>query len=118
MAGEDNLIEAGQEFELSALKGEVEKLKNEVTKYKILLNEVDSDASPDVVSDEEAICVEQIHLLKVKSRDRELNTDEVKRLDLLHKNLKLARGELSRINNKSAVNKLSKDELAKIAKGE
>lgn len=38
---------------------------------------------------EEMICVEQIEILKKTSKNRELTLDEVKRLDLLIKNLRL-----------------------------
>lgn len=117
MAGEDNLIDAGKEFEVSALRTEIQNLKKEITKYKILLNEVDEDANVDIVSDEEAICVEQIRILKMASGERPLTNDEVKKLDILHRNLKLARGEMDRITGKSKAGKLSVEELAKIAKG-
>ena len=89
----DNILDAEKAFELLTLRNEIEKLKNEVIKYKILLNEIDSEANPDIISDEEAICVEQIHKLKENSGKRQLSTDEVKKLDILHKNLKLARGQ-------------------------
>lgn len=114
---DDTIIEAEQEFEVVALKNEIKKLKNEITKYRILLDEVDADANPDIVSDEESICVMEIRKLKESSLLRALSTDEVKRLDLLHKNLKLARGENTRVGAKSKVGKLSAKELAEIAKG-
>lgn len=117
MVGENNIIEAGQEFEVAALKSEIEKLKNEVLKYKILLKEIDSDANPDIISDEEFICIDQISKLKKITTDRDLTTDEVKKLDLLHKNLKLARGQSTRVGAKSIADKLSAKDLEKIAKG-
>jgi|SRR5690606_26280592 len=40
---------------------------------------------------EELICIEQINILKSVSKHRELSLDEVKRLDLLVKNLRLIR---------------------------
>ena len=82
MDGEDNILDAEKEFEIISLRNEVEKLKNEVIKYKILLNEIDSDANPDIISDEESICVEQIRKLKEASSKRELSTDEAKKLDI------------------------------------
>ena len=115
---DDNILDMEAGFELITLKNEIEKLKNEVIKYKILLNEIDSDANPDIVSDEEAICVEQIHKLKESSSKRELSTDEAKKLDILHKNLKLARGQGTRVGTKNQAGKLSATDLAKIAKGE
>lgn len=115
---DDNVIDAEKEFETVALRNEIQKLKNEVIKYKILLKEIDSDANPDIVSDEEAICVEQIHSLKESSGKRVLSTDEVKKLDILHKNLKLARGEGIRVGAKNKVGAMSAGDLANIAKGE
>lgn len=115
---ENNVIDAEQEFELIALRNEIEKLKNEVIKYKILLNEVDNEASPSFVSDEEVICVEQIRKLKNESAKRDLSTDEVKKLDILHKNLKLARGQGIRVGAKNQAGQLSAVDLAKIAKGD
>jgi len=44
-----------------------------------------------MISEEELICVEQIQILKGKSASRELSLDEVKRLDILIKNLRLIR---------------------------
>ena len=111
----DNVIEASAEFEVVALKNEVERLKNELIKYKILLNEIDSEANPDIVSDEEAICVEQIHRLKDSSSKRQLTTDEAKKLDILHKNLKLARGQDTRIAARNQAGKMTAKELANIA---
>ena len=117
MDGDSNVIDAEREFETIALRNEIEKLKNEVIKYKILLNEIDSDANPDIVSDEEAICVEQIHKLKENSGKRQLSTDEVKKLDILHKNLKLARGQGTRVGARNQAGALSAKDLADIAKG-
>ena len=112
----DNVIEAAAEFEVAALKTEIEKLKNELIKYKILLNEIDSEANPDIVTDEEAICVEQIRKIKENSSKRQLSTDEVKKLDILHKNLKLARGQDTRIAARNQAGKMTAAELANIAK--
>ena len=113
---EDNILNAEKDFEIAALHNELERLTNELIKYKILLKEIDSDANPDIVSDEEAICVEQIRNLKNLSSDRELNTDEAKRLDLFHKNLKLARGEGTRLAPRNTAGKSTDDDLAAIIK--
>ena len=40
---DDNVLDMEHEFQVIALQNEIEKLKSEVTKYKILLNEIDSD---------------------------------------------------------------------------
>ncbi|MCK5138475.1 MAG: hypothetical protein KAQ85_01410 [Thermodesulfovibrionia bacterium] len=118
MDGEkSNILDSEKDFEIKALRSEVEKLRNEVIKYKILLNEIDSDANPEIVSDAEAICVQEIRKLKDSSSSRELSTDEVKKLDLLHKNLKIARGENARVGARNKAGKMSAKDLANIAKG-
>lgn len=113
----DNIINAEHDFEVIALKNEIDRLKKEVIKYKILLNEVDSDANPEIVSDTETICVMEINKLKESSLKRQLSTDEVKKLDLLHKNLKLARGEGARVGAKSKAKSMTAEQLAEIARG-
>lgn len=42
---------------------------------------------------EELVCIEQINILKEHSRKRELDINEVKKLDLLIKNLRLIRSQ-------------------------
>lgn len=111
-----NLLDSEKEFEIAALRVENTKLRNEITKYQILLNEIDSEANPNLVTDEEAICVEQIRKLKESSSKRTLTTDEVKKLDLLHKNLKLARGEIDRVKNQNKAGQYSIKDLENIAK--
>ncbi len=113
---ETNVIDSEKEFEIAGLRAENEKLRNEVIKYKILLKEVDSDANPDIVSDQEAICVEQIRKLKEASSKRDLTTDEAKKLDILHKNLKMARGEGTRIGSRNTAGGLSQKDLENLAK--
>jgi hypothetical protein len=117
MSDDNNILEAGHEFELKTLKNEIERLKSEVIKYMILLKEIDSEANPEIVSDTEAICVLELRKLKETSADRPLSTDEVKKLDMLHKNLKLARGEGTRVGAKNKAGEMSAADLAKIAQG-
>ena len=118
MDGDNNILDAEKDFEIITLRNEIEKLKNEVLKYKILLNEIDSEANPDIVSDEEVICIEQIRKLRENSGKRQLTTDEVKKLDILHKNLKLARGQGTRVGSKNQAGKMTAEQLANIAKGD
>lgn len=114
---ENNVLDAEKELRIRMLEQENQKLKHEIIKCKILLNEIDSEANPDIISDEEAICVEQINRLKKISDDRDLSTDEAKKLDILHRNLKLARGEDLRVKSSNKAKKLSTDELNKIVQG-
>lgn len=112
----DNIVDAEKEFEIAALRGQLENLTHEIIKYKILLNEIDSEANPDIVTDAEAICVEQIRRLKEDSSKRVLSSDEAKKLDIFHKNLKLSRGEGSRVGSRTSAGKMTSDQLAEIAK--
>ena len=54
------------------------------------------------ISPEEMICIEQINIFHNRSAERELTLDEVKRLDLLIKNLRLGCSEVeARAGNQS-----------------
>lgn len=114
---ECNIIGSEKDFEIAALRSELKKVTNELTKYRVLLDEVDSEANPNIVSDEEVICIQEIRKLKEASDHRQLSTDEAKRLDLFHKNLKLARGENTRVGSKNTAKGLTQTELENLAKG-
>lgn len=77
---------------MEALKKENDILLEKVSYLESVLS---SKASATIIpsSDEEIICIEQINVLKSKSASRELSLDEVKRLDLLIKNLRLIRSQ-------------------------
>ena len=114
---ENNVIDAQKSFEIQKLKDENQQLQNEVNKLKILLKEFDPDADTSDISDEEAICVEQIRKLKAHSAKRELSPDEIKALDTLVKNIRIIRGENTRSNSAKKAKEASKEELEKLAKG-
>jgi predicted nucleotidyltransferase component of viral defense system len=67
------------------------------------------------VSPEEMICIEQIEMLRNRSYGRELSLDEVKRLDLLVKNLRLIREQSTQVLNTTAYEHIKEDELLSIA---
>lgn len=68
------------------------------------------------ISSEELICMEQIDILRSKSSSRELSLDEVKRLDLLVKNLRLIREESTEVINTTGYSTdVSEDTLVAIA---
>lgn len=67
---------------------------------------------------EEIICLEQIEILGTKSALRELSLDEVKRLDLLVKNLKLIRDKTDDAIDIPNLEKIGEDNLVAIARGE
>jgi len=111
------LISLEEQAEKSALRKRIKELELEVSKLKLLLKEIDESASSDSVTDAEIICVKQLEILKEHSSKRELTQDEVKTLDILHKNLKIARGEDIRVKPKGKAKKMSTKELEDILKG-
>lgn len=63
---------------------------------------------------EELICIEQIQILKERSRSKELDINDVKKLDILIKNLKLLRSEPT-ANISANYRDVSEEELLAIA---
>jgi len=66
---------------------------------------------------EELICVEQIQILKERSKTRELDINDVKKLDLLIKNLRLIRSQPTD-NITTSSRDVSEDDLIAIANSE
>lgn len=100
--------------ENSSLKEEISHLKTLVVGVVPVFQE--SFVEPMSLEDEEMICIMQIQRLKDISQKRELTLDEVKKLDLLHKNLKLSRGENTVVVGKNKKDKNFTDaQLVKIA---
>lgn len=69
------------------------------------------------LSPEEVICIEQINLLKQKSKSRDLTLEETKKLDLLVKNLKIIREETTVVVKHTDVSNVKEAELVAIATG-
>lgn len=93
------------EKELNAYKAKNHQLEN------LLLAKYDGG----VITPEEQICIEQIDRLKYDSTNRQLTLEEVKRLDLLVKNLKLIRdGNTITVESKK-VDTLQEADLVAIA---
>ena len=113
----NNLLGMEKELEIKSLREEIKTLKNEMTKMKILMKEADIEVDVSKISDEESICVTQMKRLRDLSENNQLTKDEVQILDILHKNLKLARGEDVRVKSKGKVGKMSSEELTNIIKG-
>lgn len=65
-------------------------------------------------SNEELVCIEQIRLMKLASDLRELSLDEVKRLDLLVKNLKMLKDSRSK-DKDIDFDSITEEELVAIA---
>lgn len=70
------------------------------------------------VSSEEMICIEQIEILKNKSVGRELTLEEVKKLDLLNKNLRLAREQATQVIDTMDYQSMSTEELEQLAQSD
>jgi len=67
------------------------------------------------ITPEEMICIEQINGLRSKSSNRELSLDEVKRLDLLVKNLRLIREQSTQVINTKEYTNVKEADLVAIA---
>lgn len=100
---------------------ENQQLKEEINHLKSLLSGavpvMQSNVEQVIIQDEEMICMMQIQRLRDLAQKRELTLDEVKKLDLLHKNLKLSRGENTVVvgKNKKDLNQYSEAQLVQIA---
>lgn len=57
-----------------------------------VLNRYEEDDNKGPYTPEETICVQQVAQLKEMSKLRELDLDEIKKFDLLNKNLRMIRG--------------------------
>lgn len=79
-------------LEIERLKKKVAELEIELSKARSVL--VDNDLMDEVstISDTEALCTNEIRKLKLASDNGILTLEDVKILDLLHKNLLLAQG--------------------------
>ena len=99
----------------------VDKLQQENAFLKEKLNQLESFAKngPSLgiqkVATEELICMEQIEILRNKSHGRELTLDEVKRLDLLVKNLRLSREQATQVVDTMDYQSVTEDDLVAIA---
>lgn len=96
----------------------IEKLQDENESLKSKLATLQSNNLPTFggrVSSEELICVEQIEMLRAKSIGRELTLEEVKKLDLLNKNLRLAREQATQVIDTLEYSNISEEDLENIA---
>jgi hypothetical protein len=79
--------------EVERLKKKVAELEMELAKARSVLKDNDLEEQALNVCDAEVICVNEIHKLKIASDNGILTLEDVKVLDILHKNLLLARGK-------------------------
>jgi len=90
--------------------------ENDILKVKIKQLETVLYTSHSASSPEELICIEQISLIKRKSADRELSLDEVKRLDILIKNLRLIKDQSTETIDHKDYRNIKEAELVAIAR--
>jgi hypothetical protein len=81
-------------IEIERLKRRIAELEIELTKAKSILQENDLMEDLPSIDDTEAICINEIRKLKLASDAGILTLEDIKILDLLHKNLLLARGKI------------------------
>ena len=114
---DSNLKGMSAEFEATALREKIKQLEKEIENYKLVLRENHIEIeSMDEMSDEEYICVKQIARLKERADDQMFDKEDAQILDLLQKNLKMARGEKVHDRFKMKKKKLSPQELLKVVK--
>ena len=104
------------EIQMHKLTEKLNELHAEKVKYEILLEQYGLGGDEHSISDTELICVEQIRKLKEASKDTIFNQEDSKVLDILHRNLKLARGEKIKQDGKMHTKKLSDADLLKLIK--
>lgn len=102
---------AAQESTIFKLQKENEFLKEKLTQMEKMLV-----TSHTTVSPEELICVEQIAVIKRSSANRELSLDEVKRLDILIKNLRLIKDQSTETIDHKDYRNVKEAELVEIAR--
>jgi hypothetical protein len=78
--------------------------------------ELESSLLHSAIRPEELICIEQIELLKQKSTGRELTLDEVRRLDILIKNLRLIQGQSTEATEHKDYRNVKEADLVAIAR--
>jgi TolA-binding protein len=103
------------EFEIKALREKIKQLEIESTKLKTIIkdNDLDEEVDVSIISDEEAICVNEIRKLKALSDNGQFGKNEAIVLDLLYKNLRMIRGAAPDKGSKKS-KKVDKAELFKI----
>ena len=97
------------------LRAEISALKVQNTKYRATLEEVGIIESELKMTDIEAICLDQIGKLRDIAESGLLDKDEAQVFEIMHRNLKIARGE----NDFKKVNKAKKltdEDLQKMLK--
>lgn len=98
---------------LNSAQKEIEKLQAEIKRLNVegAVKSSVSDDSQFKTSDEEATCVIQIAMIKANAMQRELTTDETKRLEVFVKTLSLIRGKVPEAKKEKDTSKMTTEEL-------
>lgn len=105
------LIEQLQK-EVDSLKSDLEQKEKEITYLKTKENVLDLDP----IKVEEAIALEQLRVLNNRSLQKELTLEEVKKYDILVKNLNLIRSGVTKSPFDPLSNETDSGNLLKLAK--
>lgn len=107
-----------QQDVLENLIFENKKLQEKNEQLEVILNQLaNKNNIVTNITAEELVCVEQIQILRTHSANRELSLDEVKRLDILIKNLRLIRDQSTQAIDNKGYRDVSEAELVAIATG-
>ena len=104
------------EEQVKYLSEKVIKLERENLEMNVLLEQAGISGSEVKMSETEYICLQQLRGLKEQSEARPLSKEEVSIVDLLHKNLLMARG--IPVVKKTKEKKQSLEDLLKIVKSD
>ena len=107
----DNL---NQNTEIARLKTEIERLKQILVENDLEEEFTDTRS----VSQEEQICIDGINHLSKLFANGTFTKDDAQMLDILHKNLRLCRGQSTGENSNKKTKKASVSELLSIVKPE
>ena len=116
----DNLLDAELLIELQALRNEIDNLNKENLKLKNIIidhgleKEIDI---PKVISPEEQICIDGIRKLAEVFKNGTFDKNDALNFDVLHKNLRLIRGQTVKDTPKKNEKKADIKELLKIVEG-
>ena len=108
------------EFEIKKLRDTIMNKDAEISKLKQVLKDNDLESELEegsFISDEERICIRGIYHLAKLFEDGTFNKDDANIYDILHKNLRLIRGQASDNKKKKAPPK-SAAELLSIVNGD
>jgi len=105
------------ENDLSDKNNEIYQLKQENILLKQKVEQLESFISiQSIITNEELICTEQIAALRTRSANRELSLDEVKRLDILIKNLRLIKNQSTDATDQKDYRNVKEADLVAIAR--